>query len=354
MDPQGESVLEIGQSDQQDTSQQFTPEYSPPRRNLTVLIIVGVVFLILLIVISVIFLLVRSRTNTSQSQNGTSSLSPQPTPSFYELVSADIQGQEAKLNELSNDIRELEAVFTYESINFTDVLTPPPVQTPEWEEQKTDIAKARAELEIDRRVATLDKLSPKIAESEKLSEAQKSQLTNEVDSEIATLSSLKGRIVIQTDFSALTADINTLSEFYKNYQVIVPKVYTVVTADKINVFGDSLTVIAEKLSQKTGELHALGKDVAGAQKTLGHMLFVMGDAAIKGEAALTSVLPLFSSDYPKNKSILLNAKGQVQASHKGLNLAVSDGKNIINALIAIESGRAPSTNFFQFFPLFRQ
>src|SRR3972149_397421 len=168
MDPQGA----IGQDiDQQGTNQQLAPEYTPPRRNVTVFIIIGAVFLIVLVVTSVIFLLTRTKTSTSGSQGDTSTLTPQPSPTFYELLGTDIQTQEGKLNQIGNDIRELEAVFAYESVNFSDVLTPPPAQTPEWEAQKTEIAKARAELEIDRRIATLDKLGPKVSSSEKPSTA---------------------------------------------------------------------------------------------------------------------------------------------------------------------------------------
>lgn len=350
MDPQG-TVLpqDVGQ----DVGQEPIPEYTPPRRNITPFIIIGVVFAILLVVTGIVFLLVRTRISSTQPSNNTSTLTPLPTPSSYQLVKQDIQEQEAKLNEIGNDLRELETVFSYESVNFSDVLTPPPAQTPEWEVQKTEIAKARAELEIDRRIATLDKLGPKIESLEKLSSASKSQLGSEVDSEIASLSSLKGRIMAQNNFSALTVEINTLSQSFKNYQVLVPKALIVAIADKINAFGSSFTSIANKLAQKTGELHALEKDVTDVQKTLGHMLFVLGDAANKGESAAVAVLPLSSSDYPKNRSVLVDAKDNLQASHKNLSLAVSDAKSILNTLIAVESGKAPSRNFFQLFPLFR-
>lgn len=349
MDPQGTTI-------EQDISQQPVSEpiseYPPPRRNITIFIVIGVVFLVLLIVVAVVFLLIRARTST-QPQGGTSALTPQPTPSFYQLMSSDIQKQEVKLNEIGNDIRELETVFKYESVNFSDVLTPPPIQTPEWESQKVEIAKARAELEIDRRIAALDKLSSKINLSEKLSEALNSQITNEVESQIPFLSSLRERISNHTNYASLVADINTLSDSYKDHQVAVSKVSIILIADKINVLGDAFTAIAEKLSQKTGELHALGKDIRDVQKTLGNMLFVLGDAANKAENATVLALPLTAQDYPKNKSVLGNAKASVQTSYKDLQSALSNTRNILNSLNAIESGKAPQRNFFQFFPLFR-
>jgi hypothetical protein len=344
MDPQG-----VGQ---ERVDQQLKPEY-PPRRNITAFIIIGVVFFILLIVVIIIFFLVRARTNTAQQQGNISTLTPLPVPSFYELVTQDIQSQEVKLAELEKDMRALDEMLVYESVNFSDVLTPPPVQTPEWVAQKMEIAKKRAELEIDRRIATLDKLSPKIVLAKKLSSAQKSQLTNEVEAQISSLSSLRELVSGQTNFGVLIADINILSDFYKNYQVVVPKVYIAIVADKINVLGDAFAGIAGKMTQKTGELRALGKDVVSLQKTLGHMLYVLGDAANKAENALIAVLPLSAQDYPKNKPVLFDAKSKVQVSRRNLSLALSDARNILSTLKAIESGKAPSGNFFQFLPIFR-
>ena len=80
------------------------------------------------------------------------------------------------------------------------------------------------------------------------------------------------------------------------------------------------------------------------------MLYVLGDGANKAENALIAVLPLSPQDYPKNKPVLLDAKSKVQVSQKNLNLALSDARNILNILQAIETGKPPARNFFQVFP----
>lgn len=330
-------------------------EFPPPsRRNITVFIVIGAVILIILIAITVIFFFIRSRTvDTRNGVDTVSPLTPQPTPGFYDVLTGDIQKQEAKLKEVVEDLKELDALFAYESVNFSDVLTPPPAQTMEWESQKVEIAKARAELEIDRRMTILDKLNPKIDMAEKLSSAQKSVLKSEVEAQIPFLSSLRDRIVRQGSYSALVGDINTIFDSYKNHQVTVLKVSIVITADKINVSGDEFISIAERLAKKAGELQSLGKDVSSVQKTLGHMLFVLGDAANKAENATVLVLPLASEDFSKDRSVLGNAKSNIQTSRNNLNSALSDARNILNALNSIETGKAPQRNFFQFFPLFQ-
>lgn len=337
--------------DQQSVAEQNKPEY--PSRNKTAVFIIGGVVFLIVVVIAFIFFFVRARTSDTKQQGNTSALTPQPTPNFYQLVTKDIQTQGVKLGELGNDTKELDAVLAYQSVNFSDVLTPPPVQTLEWEAQKIEIAKARAELEIDRRIAVLDKLSSKIDSLKKLSSVTKSQLTNEVETQVLSLFSLKERISGQTNFDALIADINIISDSFKTYQVLVPKVLIVVIADKINALGDGFSAIAGRLAQKTGELRALEKDVATVQKTLGHMLYVLGDAANKAENALILVLPLTSQEFPKNISILQSAKSKAQTSVKNLSLALSDARNILDALKAIESGKPPSGNLFQLFPLFK-
>jgi hypothetical protein len=349
------------QSLYQQSANQQTPEHplpeppqleSPPRSKTTIFIIGGVVFLILLVVVTIIFFLVRARTGTpqgKQQKSGSSTLTPQP-PSFYESVTQDIQGQEVKLSGLENDMKLLDQVLMYEPVNFSDVLTPTPPQTLEWQAQKTEIAKARAELEIDRRTAILYSLIPKIDSSKKTSLGQKSQLDSEVSTEIANLSSLKKRVTSQTNFQAVVSDINILSDYYKNYAIVVPKVLIVTIADKINVMGDTFTNIADKLAQKTEQLEKLKKDVASVQKTLGHMLYVLGDAVNKAEIALISVLPLSPQDYPKNEPVLSDAKSKIKTSSQNLKSAVKDARTSLNLLKAIESGKAPQRNFFRFLP----
>ena len=66
---------------------------------------------------------------------------------------------------------------------------------------------------------------------------------------------------------------------------------------------------------------------------------------------MVEVLPLTSAQGNYN-SVLLSAKATVGASHKNLNIAVRDGRNLINSLMDIEAGRTQRPNFFQFFPLF--
>lgn len=325
----------------------LAPLESPPEKKVNIIIVGGVIFLILLVVVAVIFFLVRGRTSSPQGQG-----TPQPTPSFYESVTQDIQKQEMKLGELEVDVKALDEALAYASVNFSDVLTPTPPQTAQWQAQKREIAKVRAELEIDRRITTINNLIPKIDSSEKLSLEQKTQLKSEVAVQISRLSSLNERITSQTDFQALVAYINILSDSYKDYVVAVPKVSIAVIADKINVLIDAFTTIADKLAEKTEQLEKARKNVASPQKTLGNMLYVLGDATNKAEIALISVLPL-SSENLKNKSVLLDAKAKVQISRQNLKLAIKDARNILNSLEAIESGKPPQRNFLQFFPLLK-
>ena len=326
----------------------------PPPRKSNAPLIVGVILLIILIIGIIVFLLLRGRSSTQSSESGkqkegSAKTSPTPTPNLYQSVTIKISEQRARLSEIENDIKALELVFRYESVKFSDILTPTPPQTAEWQAQKTEIAKARAELEIVRRISALNKLVPKINSTKKLSSIQKTLLINEVNTHVAYLSSLKQTIANQTNFQALVGLANTISsDSFKSFAVIVPKVSIIAIADKINVLGDSFTNNANKLIEKTEKLRNAKKDVAAVQKTLGHMLFMMGDAANRAETAVVRVFPLTAEGYPKNKSILLDAKSRLQKSSKNLSSAAKDAQNIANSLAAIESGKT-QPNIFQFF-----
>lgn len=325
----------------------------PPKRSNTPLI-VGIIVLIIFLIIGVIIFFLLRGTDTESSKSGnqkSGSAKISPTPSLYQLVTIEIKKQQASLSAIENDIKELDSVFKYESVKFSDILTATAPQTAEWEAQKIDIAKAQAELEIVLRISSLNKLTAKINSTRKLSSIQKSVLLSEVNAHIAYLTSLKQTVAKETNFQALVGLANTISsDAFKSYAVIVPKVSIVVISDKVNVLNDSFISLANKLIQKTEELRSSKKDVTSVQKTLGHMLFLMGDAANRAETAVVIVFPLTPEGYPKNKSILLDAKSRLQKSSKNLKTASMDEQKIVRSLSAIESGRS-QTNFFQFFQL---
>ena len=325
----------------------------PPKKRNTPLI-VGIILVIIVIIGIVIFFFFRGRSDTktaepNQQENGSAKITPTPTPSLYQLVAIEISEQRASLSAIDNDMKVLDQIFRDKSVVFSDILTPTPPQTAEWQKQKTEIAKARAELELTRRVSALNKLVPKINSTKKLSTIQKSQLVNEVAAQASSASALKETILKQTDFQAIVASVNTLSESYKFYSIIVPKISIIVIADKINVLGDSFTDTANKLIKKTDDLRNSKKDVASVEKTLGHMLFMMGDAENKAEVAMTRVFPLFALDSRKDRSILLDARSKLQKSRQNLRQAVSDEKKISDSLSAVESGKSSQFNIFQLF-----
>ncbi len=343
--------------DEQSSTLTHRSRIPPPKRSRSPLIVGIVLLLFLLIVGIIVFFLLRGKTNTqssksSQQKGGSAKMTPAPTPNLYQSVTIEISEQRASLSAIENDIKELELAFRYESVNFSDVLTPTPAQTAEWQAQKMEIVKARAELEIVRRISALSKLIPKINSTKKLSSIQKTLLINEVNTHVAVLSSLKQTITNQTNFQTLVGLANTISsDSFKSFAVIVPKVSIIVIADKINVLGDSFTNNANKLIEKTEKLRNAKKDVTSVQKTLGHMLFMMGDAANRTEIAVVMAFPLTSEGYLRNKSILTDAKSRLQKSSKNLRSAASDEQKIVSSLSAIESGKSSQPNFFQFFQL---
>ncbi len=350
MEPQGTEKKVLMDESTSPSAPTHRSRVPPPKRS-NRLLIIGIILAVIIIGV-IIFFLLRGGTNTqssksSQQKGGSGKISPTPTPSFYQIVTLEAREHQASLSAIENDIKELDSVFRYESVKFSDILTPTPPQTAEWQGQKTENAKARGELEIVRRISALSNLIPKINSTGKLPPLQKSQLINEINAYISYLSSLRETIAKQTDFQTLIVNINTLSDSYKFFAVIVPKIHIVAIADKINVLGDEFTKTASKLIQKTEKLRASKKDVTSVQKTLGHMLFMMGDGANKAETAVVRAFPLTSEGYPRNKSILTDARSRLQKSSKNLRAAASDAQKIANSLQAIESGKASQRSFFE-------
>lgn len=321
----------------------------PPAKSGKAFVVIAVIFIIIAIVgISIFFVLRAQKAPQSQSrQKGGPIPSPTLVPNSPEKITLDIKDVEKSLAELSIDITVIDQALNDEPINLSDVITPKP-QTADWEKQKIENLKARAELEIDRRVSALDKFIPKLKSAQKLSFNQKSYLINQAQIEIANLKDQRLRIVADIGLQILTTDIGTLIASYKIFAVLPPQADIIIASDKINVLGDSFTSIANRLQEQIKNKKSSGKDMSALEKTLGHMLFATADAGSKAESAGLSAFSVLPNGDPKNKFVLFDADSKIKTSRQDLQFAVDDAKNIMRGLNRGSSSRGI---FFELFGL---
>lgn len=210
----------------------------------------------------------------------------------------------------------------------------------ENQQSQVDNLKARANKEIDRRTATLNKLITKVDKLEKLSSVQKTDIKSQIQQNLDDLAALKIKIAGETELSALKADVQSIKDSYRIYLLFVPKVHLLSGA---YVATDTITKLEEiytKLETKITDAKTAGKNVSTLETTLSDMKSKIAEAKTNIAVVEATVMPLEPSGYPANKTELQKARVSLRNAHSAIVAARKDTKTIVNGLKALEKPAA--------------
>jgi hypothetical protein len=191
---------------------------------------------------------------------------------------------------------------------------------------------SRGDKEINRRLKTLNTLSVKINGAKKLSSADKTSLSAEVQDEISSLNALKAKLDADTDLAAAQADAQSIFSAYRVYALIVPKVQLVKAADDQQAAENKLTDLAAKLKARLSEAQKKGKDTANLQSTLDNMTTKTTAAQVISSGVEAAVIALQPNDYNSNHGILSGNRDKLKAAQDNIKTAATDAKTIVTGL----------------------
>ena len=192
---------------------------------------------------------------------------------------------------------------------------------------------ARADKEITRRLESLQKLITRINEFKKLSAAQKTALTTQVQAQITSLTALQAKIKADTDPATLKTDVQSIIGSYRIYALFMPQIQILGAADRLLTTADEMSSHAATLETKINEAQAKGQNVTDLQTLLADMNAKVTDAKTQGQNAINAVTPLTPDGYPGNKTILQSARQMVVMGIKDLNTARQDARKVIVGLM---------------------
>ncbi len=178
--------------------------------------------------------------------------------------------------------------------------------------------RTRAGLEINRRVASLNKLITKIGGLKRLTADQKSSLTIQVQTEITNLNTIKTKIDADSDLETLKTDTKSIVTSYRVYALFMPKIEILAASDMLIETSDKISSIAAKLQTKVDEAKVKGKDVTALQTTISDIQGKIADAKTQAQNAQNAVIPLTPDGYPGNKATLQSARAMLVAGRKDL------------------------------------
>jgi len=192
--------------------------------------------------------------------------------------------------------------------------------------------KLRANREIDRRIAALNKLTTRITNIKKLSSGDKSTLTSQIQTQITDLTSLKSKVDADTDLATLRSDVKSIVDSYRIFALFIPKIHLLAAADSMSQAADNLTTLAAKLQDRIQKAQAAGNDVTNLNAALSDLQAKVADAKTQYQNAENLVLPLTPDGYPANKAQLDQGRAMVKTGAQDLKTARADAVTIINGL----------------------
>lgn len=198
-------------------------------------------------------------------------------------------------------------------------------------------AKTRAQQEIDRRIASLNKLSTKIDSMKKVSDDKKQELQSQIDTQLSVLSDLSVKIKSEDNADDLKTDINSINKNHQIYMLVVPKGGIATVADQINATADMMILIGNKFQTRIDEAKANNKDVASLQTALDNYRAKVKDAKVQASAATSVVINLNPDNGNKtvidqNHQTLVDAKAKIKLAQSDLKDARTLAHQILSQL----------------------
>ncbi len=209
-------------------------------------------------------------------------------------------------------------------------------------QDRVENLKSRAIREIDRRIASLNKLLDRLNEIKKLSPDQRTSIKTQVESQITSLESLKGKIQQDTDLQTLITDVKSIVTSYRIYLLFIPKTHILAAADRITATADKIGTFSAKLQTRIDEAKSKGNDVSALQALLVDIQAKTADAKVQAQNAVNAVTPLTPEGYPGNKPTLQSARTMLQTGRKDLITAREDIQKILQGLRATKKSTTPS------------
>jgi hypothetical protein len=196
------------------------------------------------------------------------------------------------------------------------------------EKQQLAQVQTRASSEIDRRINSLNALSPLIVKLAKPTLAQQKSYTKAVEAEIKTLQKYATAINSDATLTAATKDAQKLTPEYTAFMVLVPKAWLIITADWQQVLEAKFTTYANKVQDRLNIANNAGKDISAAQITLNDLQSQVATAKELSDGVATDVPLTQLGQYNANHSVLMTHYHKLATARDKLATALDDAKNL--------------------------
>jgi len=192
---------------------------------------------------------------------------------------------------------------------------------------RLDASKKLATAAITRRVLALRELSMAAKSIVRLSDADRSALTTQLQDQVNGLSSLNAKIQGDTDEATVRADAQKIVTDYRVYVLTIPKARGVVVSDIELNAADRLTKLADRLSNAIDQ--ASGKDTTKAKTDLAALRTKLASVTTTVTPLPAGLLALQPAGYPGNHTTLESTRTALRTGRTGLVDAATLARQVI-------------------------
>jgi len=181
---------------------------------------------------------------------------------------------------------------------------------------------------IENRLSLLNNLKTRIQNMNRLTDAEKTALILDIDTNIADLNTLKTKIAADTDLAILKADIKSIFEKFRIYMVAAPKGLGEALASQGQYILGRLQAIQRQLQTMLEQNKNAGKDVSSLQSLMDQITAKLADA--KTQLAIAE--EKFKSMTPANTDAAKTARDAGKAAMKKAKEALKETHRIMKQI----------------------
>lgn len=153
-------------------------------------------------------------------------------------------------------------------------------------------AKARAHKELQRRVDSLTAVNTRIQALQEVTPTFKQSLQNAVQTQISAFQALDTKIQADTDGATLKADVQSITQSYRVYALVLPQIRIAAAADRGIAIVAMMQTLGTKLNARVQAAANAGKDVTALQTLLTDLASKITDASTQAQASVSSTASL--------------------------------------------------------------
>lgn len=228
------------------------------------------------------------------------------------------------------------SLFMLISITITlGVCASPAFAVSQAEQTRLSTIISRGDQEIQRRLTALNAAAKTLAQTEKLSATDKQTLTDEVNTTISGLTTLKAKLDADTTLADARVDAKSIVTGYRVYALVLPKVRLVKVADGQIALESKFEELSATFLHRFAELKSAGQDVSALEAALSNMNMKTQSAQEVSTVVQAKVISLQPSDYNSDHTILVGYRDQLKSAHDDLVAARDYAKSIVDGIKAL-------------------